>query len=462
MTYTLDEENGKIYVYSYKFSQFAVAYKQEVYYTVTFDDGTSKNTVKVKAGEKVTKPADPTREGYIFKGWYTKNSTLSSSTTTSSATSASVFNFDTAITKDTTLVAGWTASKDNKKGTGDDSENDSRAPKMGDNIRAVWLWVLILAAGAVTFVLALRELRDSQKPHSDKEKSPSKLKRALLLLGIIIITTAKFFARKFRENRVKVLLAAGGAAVIVSAFALVSTMLQYKTSEDLYDGAEETYVEESAEEVSDRPEEKTADNTPKEAEQGWWDSVDVNVAQLSEDYPDVVGWIYFENEDISYPIMYSGDNDKYLRTAYTGEKARAGSIFVDGESTPDFSDPHSLIYGHNMRDRSMFGKLRNYRNDPKYYEDHQYFQVFTKDRVYRYQIFACDVVPDNHDVFWVFGKEPANYWEMLKEVERDSFVDSGIEANESDHVITLATCTEKDEERLIVCAVRTDEYQYRQ
>ncbi|WP_022770296.1 class B sortase [Butyrivibrio sp. NC2007] len=461
-TYTLNEDDGKIYVYSYKFSQFAVAYKQEVFYTVTFDDGTSKNTVKVKAGEKVTKPADPTREGYIFKGWYTKNSTLSSSTTTSSATSASVFNFDTAITKDITLVAGWTATKDNKKGNGEDSENDSRAPKMGDNIHAVWLWVLILAAGAVTFALALRELRDVKKPHSDKEKSPSKLKRALLILGIIVITTAKFFARKIRENRVKVLLAAGGAAVIVSVLALVSTMLQYKVSEDLYDGAEEIYVEESAEEIPDNLEEKTADNTPKEAEHGWWDCVDVNVRQLSEDYPDVVGWIYFENEDISYPIMYSGDNEKYLRTAYTGEKARAGSIFVDGESTPDFSDPHSLIYGHNMRDRSMFGKLRNYRNEPDYYEDHQYFQVFTRDSVYRYRIFACDVVPDNHDVFWAFGKEPANYWKMLKEVERDSFINTGIEANESDHVITLATCTENDEERLIVCAVRTDEYNYQQ
>ncbi len=460
-TYTINRDSGKIYVYSYKFSQFAVAYKQEVYYTVTFDDGTNKSTVQVKSGGKVERPADPTREGYTFKGWYLKGTTSSSttttSTTTSSTTSASAYNFDTAVTKDIKLVAGWTANKDGKKGTDDNSDNDSRAPKTGDNLPAVWLWVIILAAGTVTFILSFKELQNAKKPEGERKNAPSKLRKALLMLGIIVSTTAKFIARKISENKTKVLLTASGAVVIVSVIVLASTMMQYKTAEDLYTGAEETYVEESAD-----AEDVVEVEEPVVAEHGWWDCVDVNVGKLSEDYPDVVGWIYFENEDISYPIMYSGDNDKYLSTAYTGEKAKAGAIFIDGESTPDFSDPHSLVYGHNMRDLSMFGKLRYYRNQPGYYEDHQYFQIFTKDSVYRYQIFACDVVPDNHDVFWVFGKEPSNYWKMLKEVENESFINTGIETNESDHVITLATCTEKDDERLIICAVRTDAYSYQQ
>jgi SrtB family sortase len=182
--------------------------------------------------------------------------------------------------------------------------------------------------------------------------------------------------------------------------------------------------------------------------------------ELKAEYPEVVGWIYFENENISYPIMYSGDNDKYLRTTYTGEKAKAGAIFIDGESTPDFTDPHSLIYGHNMRDLSMFGRLRYYLTNPDYYQDHQYFQISTEDKVYRYQIFAYEEVADNHDVFWVFGKEPKGYYKMLKEIEQGSYCNSGITTNESDHVITLATCTNKDEERLLVSAVRMDEYEY--
>ncbi|WP_024866211.1 class B sortase [Butyrivibrio sp. FCS014] len=460
-TYTLDRNAGKIYVYSYKFSQYAVAYRQDVYYTVTFDDGTNKNAVKVKAGEKVSKPSDPTKEGYVFKGWYLRG-TLGSTTTSVTSTTASLYNFDNAITKDITLVAGWSSVKDeeNKKSnTGDDDENGSRAPKMGDNLPIVWLWVIVLATGTVTFALTLRELVNANKPEGER-KPISGLKKAILLLGILISATAKFVVRKIKENKTKALLTASGAVVVISAVILATTVLQYKTAEDLYVGAEEIYVEESQEEQP-VPVERNQEETVVDGHD-WWDCVDVNVGKLSEEYPDVVGWLYFENEDISYPIMYSGDNAKYLSTAYTGEKAKAGAIFIDGESTPDFSDPHSLVYGHNMRDLSMFGKLRYYRNEPGYYEDHQYFQVFTKDSVYRYRIFACEVVPDNHDVFWVYGKEPVDYYRMLKKVEQNSFINTGIEANESDHVITLATCTNNDEERFIVCAVRTDSYQYQQ
>ena len=115
-----------------------------------------------------------------------------------------------------------------------------------------------------------------------------------------------------------------------------------------------------------------------------------------------------------------------------------------------------------MKDLSMFGKLRYYETDPEYYNEHQYFQIFTNDSVYRYQVFACEEVADSHDVFWTYGKEPSNYWKTLKKLERDSVIDTGIQTNESDHVITLATCTADENTRLIVCGVRTDSYDYEQ
>ncbi len=462
-TYTLDKDAGKIYIYSNKFSQYAIAYKPDVYYTVTFDDGTNKNTVKVKAEEKVARPADPTKEGYTFKGWYLKGTTTTTttSTTANASTTASAFNFDTKITKDITLVAGWTSTKDDtpvdpKKQS--DSGNDSRAPQTGDSLPVVWLWVVILAAGMLTFFITLKEII-SARNSDGQPKPPTGIRKALLIAKIVIATTAKFIVKKIKQNKAKALLTASAAIVVIAAVVITSTMLQYKKAENLYAGAEETYVEQSSDPSA--ADSKEADSQAKEPH-NWWDCVDVNVGELAREYPDVVGWIYFENEDISYPIMYSGDNSKYLSTAYTGEKARAGAIFIDGESSPDFSDPHSLVYGHNMRDLSMFGRLRYYKTNPDYYEEHQYFQVFTKDSVYRYQIFAFEEVPDNHDVFWTFGKEPANFYKTLEEVESASYIKSGIKANESDHVITLATCTNKDEERLIVCAVRTDEYQYQQ
>ncbi|MBO6215720.1 MAG: hypothetical protein J6N76_09385 [Lachnospiraceae bacterium] len=61
-------------------------------------------------------------------------------------------------------------------------------------------------------------------------------------------------------------------------------------------------------------------------------------------------------ESISYPLLYSGD-DYYLRSNYLKEEEIAGSIYIDGNNSPDLDDAYTLIYGHNMRNLSRFGKL---------------------------------------------------------------------------------------------------------
>ena len=485
-TYKVDKSAGKIYVYTRKFSTFAVAYKPDTYYTVTFS-GASVSSQKVKAGGKATKPADPTKEGYTFKGWYwypnnptktvsasTSKSSSSSTSTSSSSSSedASLYNFDNEVKSNITLTAGWAsdtassleASKAAAKAAAEDDEGDvngARAPKTHDDLPIVWLWVLLLVSGITTFGLSAKAIVDATR-NPDQPKRRTKLQVYMLLAGILIKTTIKFIARKIRENKAKALLGLSTAVILVSCIVLASTLLQYHKTESLYSDADVTYVETGDGEEVDEYVQEIKELAGEEDRYDWWDCAQVNLKELKEEYPEVVGWIYFENENISYPIMYSGDNDKYLKTTYTGEKAKAGAIFIDGESTPDFTDPHSLIYGHNMRDLSMFGRLRYYTNTPGYYEDHQYFQIFTEDKVYRYQIFAYEEVADNHDVFWVYGKEPTGYYKMLKEIESGSYCNSGITTNESDHVITLATCTNKDDRRLIVSAVRTDEYEYAQ
>ncbi|WP_051151084.1 class B sortase [Butyrivibrio sp. VCB2006] len=478
-TYKLDQEAGKIYIYASNFSSFGVAYKPETYYTVTFNDGTNTWTVKVKAGEKVAAPeGTPTKEGYTFMGWYLKGASTTSttsSTTSSSSTSKSTstttsnatpYNFDTPVNSNITLTAGFTAIKDDtdtsKKdaaSTGASDEegdvNGARAPHTGDTLPPVWLWVLVLVGGIVAFSCNLYARAKEGKVKFSKNKTVRKVTRFFLLIGLVIVTVTKFCARKAVENKRQVALAISGMVVLVAGGALIATSIAYHRSEKVYENANKVFVKDTQEiPLSSSPTEVVNE------ENSWWNEASVEMATLSEEYPDVVGWIYFENEDISYPIMFSGDNTKYLDTAYTGEKARAGAIFLDGESTPDFSDPHSLIYGHNMRDLTMFGKLRYYKTDASYYDEHQYFQVFTRDGVYRYQIFAYEEVPDSHDVFWVYGKNPEGMWEMLQDIEGGSYRKTGIEATESDHVITLATCTSKEDRRLIVSALRTDEHDF--
>ena len=518
-TFRLDKDAGKIYIYASNFSSFAVAYKPEVYYTVTFNDGTKTWTSKVKAGEKVSapegmptkdgvtaqywykgtsssssttkptaydfntpvtanmtltayygktytvtfsgitptttvqvlegdkvaRPADPVKEGYTFKGWY------------SDKTAKTLYNFDTPVNSNLTLYAGFVNGEGKDADDDEDGDvNGARAARTNDTLPPVWLWVLILVSALVVFSCNLYSRAKEGKVKFSNNKTVRKVTRFFLLVGLVIVTVFKFLARKVNEKRRDLALAVSGVVVLIAAGVLIVTSLEYHRSERTYENANKTFVQETQQlpVVTDKTETVNAENTV------WWDEASVEMDTLSEEYPDVIGWIYFENEDISYPIMYSGDNTKYLSTSYNGEKAKAGAIFLDGESTPDFSDPHSLIYGHNMRDLSMFGKLRYYKTDASYYDEHQYFQVFTKDGVYRYQIFAYEEVPDNHDVFWVYGKNPEGMWEMLQDIEGGSYRQTGIEATEADHVITLATCTSKEDRRLIVSAVRTDEHDY--
>ncbi|MBR4668819.1 MAG: sortase [Butyrivibrio sp.] len=454
-TFQVDTNQGKIFIYTKKFSTYAIAYMPVNYYTVTFDTGSGTTTVNVKGGDKVDRPADPVKDGYAFKGWYVNGS------------STNLYNFDNAVTGPLKLVAGWTEIKAEKEAADKaaaaaDSEKDTRAPKTNDNMPIVWLWVLLLVAGVTTFGCSVKALMNDGKDVVKRDGFFTRLSNAIYRLEIVIAVIVKFILKKLQNNKQRVRIVVSSALIVISAIVITTTVLQYRKSENTYAEVEETYFEETPETITTVTNRDGSVQTPGEDEFNWWDCANVGLKELKEEYPDVVGWLYFENEDISYPIMYSGDNTKYLRTTYKGEEAKAGSIFVDGESSPDFSDPHSIVYGHNMRDLSMFGRLRYYATNPDYYKDHQYFQVFTENKVYRYQIFAYEEVSDNDDVFWVYGKEPEGYYNMLKAVEKNSFIDTGITTNESDHVITLATCTAKDDKRLIVSAVRVGEYQYNQ
>lgn len=105
----------------------------------------------------------------------------------------------------------------------------------------------------------------------------------------------------------------------------------------------------------------------KQKKKDWWATdVKVEFDKLKAENPDVIGWIRFDNQDelgINYPILYSGDNEKYLRTDLYGNSHIAGCIFLEGLNKSDFSDYYNIIYGHNMNDGSMFGSLKKYKDD---------------------------------------------------------------------------------------------------
>lgn len=202
-----------------------------------------------------------------------------------------------------------------------------------------------------------------------------------------------------------------------------------------------------------------------ETSDSWYTRIDVDFEGLKDVNPDIIGWICFEAADISYPVMFSGDDAKYLRTSFDGKSRVAGSIFLEGENNPDFSDKHSIVYGHNMKNTTMFGQLLLYKSDSDYYDNHQYFQLIYPDAdtgqtiKERYHIFSCKEVKDDDSIYYIYDKNFDKLSEFSDNVIRPGNLlsqTSGITVTNEDKVITLSTCSGTSG-RLVVSAVKCAE-----
>ncbi|SEG09190.1 sortase, SrtB family [Butyrivibrio sp. Su6] len=185
--------------------------------------------------------------------------------------------------------------------------------------------------------------------------------------------------------------------------------------------------------------------------------VDSGISEFIKAHTEAVGWIKFEDDLISYPIMQAEDNSKYAIEDADGNDSETGAIFLDYRSSADFSDSNTIIYGHNMRDRSMFGALKNYKEDLGFLDDHKYFQIITPEGSGRYMLFAFMDVPKNSYIYDVCGDNTSRMREFLDTIEYKTYIDTGIEPTVDDKIITLSTCTQKDDLFFVMFAVKVDD-----
>lgn len=153
---------------------------------------------------------------------------------------------------------------------------------------------------------------------------------------------------------------------------------------------------------------------------------------------DIVGWISINDTVIHYPILQSSDNDYYLNRNYKGERTRAGSIFMDYRNHPEEAK-HTILYGHHMRDGTMFNELERFTDEAFFYDSHGHF---FDTPVGQYTIDVFSVYYTTTDVYYIetdFEDDEA-YSEFLKEVQARSMYSSTTEVSSSDRIITLSTC----------------------
>ena len=186
--------------------------------------------------------------------------------------------------------------------------------------------------------------------------------------------------------------------------------------------------------------------------------IDVDFEKLKSINDDVIGWIYVDAlPDISYPIVQGKDNQTYLHQTYEKNYNFAGTIFIDYENKADFSDCNTLVYGHNMKNGTMFGQLKNFSKDDSAYNKSKYFWIFTPEKTYRYEIISAYTTAVNSDTYTLFkgpGQEFVDY--MNKIVSYSDVKTTPGELGVDDKIVTLSTCTGNESTRYVVQGKRVD------
>lgn len=185
----------------------------------------------------------------------------------------------------------------------------------------------------------------------------------------------------------------------------------------------------------------------------------VDFESLTAINSDVIGWIRFDHpEEINYPVVAGVDNAKYLNRTFEGKYNSAGSLFTDMNNSRLFTDRNTFIYGHNMKNGSMFSKLREYKSK-EFCEENPYFYIYTPDgMVSKYEIFATCIVKDTSETYTKWYNNDAEFLEYVNYVRRVALYQTDVEVEATDKMVSLSTCTNvRDDERLVVHAVKVSE-----
>ena len=167
---------------------------------------------------------------------------------------------------------------------------------------------------------------------------------------------------------------------------------------------------------------------------------ETDISALRQTNPDVLGWIRIPDSKIDYPLLQGEDNDFYLDNNWQGTRSQMGSVFMEYQSSPDFTDYNTLIYGHNMTNGSMFSGLHKYQY-AGYWETHPYVYILTDDGTLRYEVFStytAEVGSDTYRIRFSGAEEKADFLAMALEY---SDIDTGIVPDPMDRILTLSTCS---------------------
>ena len=224
---------------------------------------------------------------------------------------------------------------------------------------------------------------------------------------------------------------------IYAVLQLVSIIQDYRRASQEYDHLAEVMVVTDDETISE-PNSELKNQQDKSEKTNYY--VDLDALKLQN--PDTVGWIILPDSKINYPIVLSKDNEEYLTTTFEGQKSSSGAIFVDMLCGGDFTCDNTIIYGHNMKNGSMFRALNN-MTDKEYFEEHHIFSINTGYGFEEYEVISCYETVETDLSSWEINfntKESYETW-LQKIAKRCTYDCANYDINKN--TVTLSTCRGK-------------------
>lgn len=179
----------------------------------------------------------------------------------------------------------------------------------------------------------------------------------------------------------------------------------------------------------------------------------VDFEKLKEKNSDVVAWLKVNGTNIETTVVKSTNNDYYLTHNFNKEYNAAGWIFSDYKNKVDGTDKNLVIYGHNMRDNSMFGSLKWVINEEWYNnKDNKYITLVTENGTQIYEVFSVyQIEKEDYYIKTNFNTEE-EFINFVQTIKKRSKKDFNVDVNKEDNILTLSTCANNNKYRVVLHA----------
>ena len=228
------------------------------------------------------------------------------------------------------------------------------------------------------------------------------------------------------------LLAAFVIAFIAGTIMTAKIILEQKTAADAYN-AIRLNIQETPAMRNEETEIAALEEIPQPV-------ITMDFTPLKEINAEIVAWLSADGTNIDYPVLHTDNNSYYLNHLYTEEVNSSGSLFVDYRNTGLFTDRNTVIYGHNMKNNTMFNALESYKKQG-FYDEHPTMQLYTPDGDYLIELICGTVEDGNYEFVKLDFTDEDVFTEYVESHRSRSTFQSKVELQPGDRIISLCTCS---------------------